>query len=176
MIETWVQRACKGDREALAQLYRQFSKAMFNICIRMTGNIADAEDVLQDSFLLAFRQMHQLKNEHQFAGWLKKIVVNECIRFSKRQFNWQELMEENQVIDQSEQEWWKECSLNSLNQAIRELPDGCRQVFNLYAVEDVSHKEIAQLLNITESTSKSQYHRARELLRKKITRAVMLHG
>ncbi|MFX7816626.1 RNA polymerase sigma factor, partial [Acinetobacter baumannii] len=78
-----ITKASRGDRAAQSWLYEQYSKAMVNICSRMTGNRADAEDLLQESFLIAFKNLGQLKDINQFGGWLKRIVVNECIRFSK---------------------------------------------------------------------------------------------
>lgn len=172
-----VMKACKGDAAAQAWLYDQYSKAMFNICTRMTANRADAEDLLQESFLIAFRSLHQLKSAEQFGGWLKRIVVNECIRFSKKTFYWEEWNSEKQedVIDQ-EIEWWKTVDFGLIHKEIKGLPEGCRQVFNLYVLEDYPHKEIAESLGISESTSKSQYHRAKQLLKERITKQLELHG
>lgn len=172
-----MRRACKGDTEAQAWLYQQYSKSMFNICTRMTGNRNDAEDLLQDAFLLAFRNLGQLKDPLQFGGWLKRIVVNECIRFGKKTIRWNEWEEgKNDMIAEEVTEWWKTVSFEIIHQEIRALPDGCRQVFNLFVVEDFSHKNIAEQLGISESTSKSQYHRARQLLKERITRQIQIHG
>lgn len=172
-----VRKACKGDTEAQAWLYRQYSKGMFNICTRMTGNRNDAEDVLQDAFILAFRNLGQLKDPLQFGGWLKRIVVNECIRYSKKNFYWNEWEDErNNMMVEEATEWWKTVSFEIIHQEIKGLPDGCRQVFNLFVVEDFSHKDIAEQLGISESTSKSQYHRARQLLKERITRQLQAHG
>lgn len=172
-----VRKACKGDTEAQAWLYRQYSKGMFNICTRMTGNRNDAEDVLQDAFILAFRNLGQLKDPLQFGGWLKRIVVNECIRYSKKNFYWNEWEDErNNTLVEEATEWWKTVSFEIIHQEIKGLPDGCRQVFNLFVVEDFSHKDIAEQLGISESTSKSQYHRARQLLKERITRQLQAHG
>ncbi len=143
----------------------------------MTSNRSDAEDILQDAFIIAFRNLHQLKDEVQFGGWLKRIVVNECIRFSKKNIYWNEWEEEKtqQIADEAT-EWWKTVDFNIIHQEIKGLPDGCRQVFNLYVLEDYSHKAIAESLGISESTSKSQYHRARQLLKERITKQLQIHG
>ena len=85
-----VRKACKGDAASQAWLYRQYCKAMYNICIRMTGNQNDAEDLLQEAFMIAFKNLRQLKDPVQFGGWLKRIVVNECIRFCKKNVYWSE--------------------------------------------------------------------------------------
>ncbi len=171
-----MQKAQEGDVQAMSQLYQQFSKAMFNICLRMTANATNAEDLLQESFIKAFKNLHQLKNENQFAGWLKRIVINECIRFSKKNIQWNEWNDIQYDFSEDETEWWKDISLQTINNAIKTLPDGCRQIFNLFVLEDFSHSDIAQQLNISESTSKSQYHRARKLLKEKITEYLKLHG
>ena len=172
-----VRKACKGDAEAQAWLYQQYSKSMFNICTRMTGNRSDAEDILQDAFMIAFKNLHQLKEAVQFGGWLKRIVVNECIRYSKKNFYWNEWEDEwNNQLAEEEPEWWKTVSFDIIHREIKGLPDGCRQVFNLFVVEDYSHKAIAEHLGISESTSKSQYHRARQLLKERITRQIQIHG
>jgi RNA polymerase sigma-70 factor (ECF subfamily) len=176
-----VREAQNGDDTALSWLYGQYAKAMFNICFRMTGNKNDAEDVLQDSFLIAFKNLSQLKEVKQFGGWLRRIVVNECIRYCKKSLLWknqeeQEYKEEYNNITDDETEWWKEVSLASIHQSIKTLPDGCRQVFNLYALEDYSHKQIAESLGISENTSKSQYHRARQLLKERIVKQLQING
>jgi len=177
ILTTVVRKASAGDAGSQALLYQQFSKAMFSICIRMTGNRNDAEDILQESFITAFAKLHQLKEEQQFAGWLKKIVVNKCIRYSKKHFSADDWNDElyGEISDE-EPEWWKTVSLQVIHDEIKALPDGCRQVFNLYVFEDYTHKEIAQTINISESTSKSQYQRARQLLKDRITKKLQLHG
>lgn len=177
ILTTVVRKACKGDTDSQAWLYKQYSKAMFNICTRMTGNRNDAEDILQDAFILAFKNLYQLKKPVQFGGWLKKIVVNECIRFTKKNVFWSEWEDDhNNRLADEETEWWKTVSFNIIHKEIKGLPDGCRQVFNLFVVEDYSHKDIAEKLGISESTSKSQYHRARQLLKERITKQLLIHG
>lgn len=172
-----MRKACKGEAEAQAWLYRQYSKSMFNICTRMTGNRNDAEDILQDAFIIAFQKLKQLKDPMQFGGWLKRIVVNECIRKTKNQIRWTDWEDDrtNGLADEAP-EWWKTVDFELIHTAIRDLPDGCRQVFTLFVVEDMSHKEIATRMEISESTSKSQYHRARNLLKQRITRQLSIYG
>ncbi len=174
---TVVKKAQRGDHEAMSWLYRNYSKAMFNICTRMTGNKSDAEDVLQEIFVIAFKNLNQLKDENQFGGWLKRITVNECIKHSKKNFyyeGWQDERFEDLTDDAAE--WWVDVSLEAIHNAIKHLPDGCRQVFNLFVLEDYSHKQIADNLGISESTSKSQYHRARQLLKERITKQLQANG
>ena len=152
---------------------------MFNICIRMMGNRADAEDVLQESFIIAFKNLQQLKDAQQFAGWLKRIVINECIKQSKKAINtiaWDETA--NDKPDEEEEHWWQGIEMADIHHHIKSLPNGCRQIFTLYALEDYSHKDIAAQMNISESTSKSQYHRAKQLLKQSLTKTLVAnqHG
>lgn len=172
-----LRKAQNGDDKALSWLYSQYNKAMFNICFRMMGTRNDAEDVLQESFIIAFKSLHQLKEAKQFGGWLRRIVVNECIRHSKKCWQWNDWQDDeyNNIAD-DEIEWWKEVSLESIHQSIKTLPEGCRQVFNLFVLEDYSHRQIAESLDISESTSKSQYHRARQLLKERIVKQLYTNG
>lgn len=164
-----VKQAGEGDEKAQNLLYRQYAKAMFNICMRMAANRQDAEDLLQESFVLAFRNLKQLRQEVNFGGWLKRIVINECVRYSKKKVHWKELEEHHYELPETDQaEWIMEISFERINEEIKKLPQACRTVFNLYALENYSHKEIAVVLGISESTSKSQYHRARQLLKERI--------
>lgn len=164
-----MRKAGQGDEHARGLLYHQFAKAMFNICMRMCRTREDAEDLLQESFILAFRNLRQLKEPAGFGGWLKRIVINECIRYTKRTVRWAELDEGHMQIPYDEEdEWFSDIAMSRIHDEIKKLPDASRAVFNLYAVENLSHKEIAEALGITESTSKSQYHRARHLLKERI--------
>jgi RNA polymerase sigma-70 factor (ECF subfamily) len=172
-----VERAQTGDSGAYGILYEQHSKAMFNICMRMLGNMQNAQDILHEAFLIAFKNLQQLKEPSRFAGWLKKIVINECIRFSKTRFTNNEFSQEVENIqDEGIENWFTQVSFEQLEREIEALPEGYRQVFTLYAVEDYSHKEIAALMNVSESTSKSQYHRARQLLKKNILKNLPCYG
>jgi RNA polymerase sigma factor (sigma-70 family) len=174
-----VKRAGRGDADAQAWLYRQYGKAMYNICIRMTGNREDAGDTLQEAFILAFNNLGQLKEPASFGSWLRRIVVNECIRSGKRLFHWKDLDEQHEDAHSQPEDataWWMNINLELVHREIQELPGGCRQVFVLYVLENYSHKGIAAELGISESTSKSQYQRARQLLKERITRQIALHG
>ena len=143
----------------------------------MTGNMAHAEDVLQDAFIIAFKNLKVLKQAGAFGGWLKQIVVNACISHCKRSFNWKELDEvQHDMIADETTEWWTTISLSLVHAEIKKLPDGCRQIFVLYAMEDNTHKAIAEQLGISEGTSKSQYHRAKKILRERITTQMAIHG
>ena len=172
-----VRKAGQGDESSRAALYRQFSQKMFSICVRMTGNRSDAEDILQDSFIHAFNHLHQLKQRHLFEAWLRKIVVNECIRYTKKAFQWKVVDEE--IADTTEEDnlsWLQVIDLEQVHHEIKNLPDGCREIFNLFVLEDFSHQQIAEALGISVSTSKSQYHRARGLLKERLLKKLVHHG
>lgn len=169
-----VVRAGRGHTDAQAALYQQFSRAMFNICLRMAGNKMQAEDLLHDAFIVAFKNLSQLRDPKAFAGWLRKIVVNECIRQGRNKVHWADDHEVQETADDSGDCWWQEVNAAMLQQEISNLPDGCRQVFVLFVLEDFSHRDIAAKLGISESTSKSQYHRSRALLRERITKKIAL--
>lgn len=172
-----IKKAVTGDGDARAWLYRQYSKAMFNICIRMTGQQSDAEDILQEAFISSFKNLGQLKDPDSFGGWLRRIVVNECIRHTKNNFYRNEWTNDHvENLTEAPEDWWNTISLDSLHREIKLLPEGCRQVFVLYAMEDYAHRDIASDLGISESTSKSQYHRARQLLRQRITQQMTING
>lgn len=172
-----VTKACKGDVAAQRELYELFSNGMYSICIRMVENREDAEDILQDSFVIAYKNLDKIRDKLLFAGWLKKIVINQCIRHNKKDVRWctieADLIPETEYV---ENDWLPDMRLDQIYDEIKKLPYGCRQVFSLYVIEDYSHKEIAELLSISESTSKSQYQRARTLLKKNITQILEKNG
>jgi RNA polymerase sigma factor (sigma-70 family) len=157
--------SCKrGDAKAQFMLYKQYSKAMYNIAIRFLNNKMDAEDILQESFVTAFEKINELSNENAFGSWLKRIVVNNCItHIRKNKVQFEDLDGyENTIGNDDEEEVNIEPEI--VHHAIRELPDGGRTILILYALEKYKHREIAEMLSISESTSKSQYRRALDIL------------
>lgn len=149
---------------------------MYNICTRMMGNLADAEDVLQEAFISAFNNLHQLKDYSTFGGWLKRIVINECLKQTKKTVVWSSFEDNNLDLIDEDDGNWESVSLQTIHTEIKNLPNGCRQIFTLYAIEDYSHKQIASALNISESTSKSQYHRAKTILKQKLSKKMHHYG
>ncbi|MCB0663479.1 MAG: RNA polymerase sigma factor [Saprospiraceae bacterium] len=159
--------ACKqGDRNAQFTLYRLYSKAMYNVCLRMVRNEADAEDLLQYSFIDVFTKLDSFRQESSVGAWIKRIVINNCINWlKKRRLQFTELDErfhdfEDYQEDRHTTEEVK-MTVDAINRAIYKLPDGYRVVFSLYALEGYDHEEIGQILDISTSTSKSQYSRAK---------------
>jgi len=172
-----VRKACQGDSAALGELYAQFSRKMFSICVRMSGNRADAEDLLQEAFIKAFNGLDQLREPNLFESWLRRIVVHECIQFARKILSKQQLDEQYADIpDADDNNWLQEVSFEQIHFEIKNLPDGCREVFNLFVLEDHTHQQIAMALHISVSTSKSQYHRARHLLKERLRKQFIQYG
>jgi len=143
---------------------------MYNIAMRMLANKMDAEDVLQEAFIMAFRKIEDYRHEASFGAWLRRIVINHCINFLHRSKSFFESLEshiENLREEDAEEGEYK-FSPEMIHEAVKSLPEGSRVVLNLYLFEGYKHREIACVLNISESTSKSQYQRAKFLLKKKL--------
>lgn len=158
---------CKaGQRSAQRELYERYAKAMYNLCTRMLGDPADAKDALQEAFIDAFRGIDRFKGESTFGAWLKRIVVNRCITMLQKQqkLQWVSL-DEQEMVDEVVEEEVPKWTPTQVNAAIKQLPVKARAVFTLYCMEGYDHGEIAQILSISVGTSKSQYNRARHLLR-----------
>jgi RNA polymerase sigma-70 factor (ECF subfamily) len=157
--------ACKkGKDKARYELYQLYSKAMFNVCFRMMNNREEAEDMLQEAFTQAFLKLHTFRYESSFGAWLKRIVVNTCINAINKKKVEIEYCEEVYQHDRAEnaEEPELEYSVNDVRRAMEKLPEGGRMVFSLYLLEGYDHVEISQILNISESTSKSQFMRAKQ--------------
>lgn len=154
-----------GDQRAQYKLYQLYSKAMFNVCFRMMNNREEAEDLLQDSFTDAFYRLNSFRYESSFGHWLKRIVVNKCINEIKRRkadLNFYDDMGGFEHLEeQKEEAYGKGLTVDKVKEAMKELPSGARMIFSLYLLEGYDHVEISQILDISESNSKSQYMRAR---------------
>ena len=152
----------KGSNKARFQLYQLYSKAMFNVCFRMMNNREDAEDMLQEAFVQAFQKLETFRHESGFGTWLKTITIHTCINaLNKRKLDLKyfDEMQRFETIDEEPEE--AIYTTENVIQAMNQLPEGGRIVFSLYLLEGYDHGEIAQILNITESTSKTQYMRAK---------------
>lgn len=164
-----VELCAAGNRKAQFELYRLYSQAMYNICLRMLNDQDDAEDLLQQSFIDVFTKLDSFRFESSIGAWIKRIVVNNCINFlKKRRLTIQSIDDEKigSFPDNPDGDLHENLlSVQEVKNAITELPDGYIVVFTLYMFEGYDHKEIADILNITEATSKSQYSRAKKKLR-----------
>lgn len=165
-----IDRCGVGDREAQYELYKLYAKAMLNVAYRVVRSEADAEDVLQESFLSAFRNLSSYKGDAAFGAWLKRIVINKAINHLRKRKVEVASFEEGSIDvaeepDLSANDAEKALEVTRVKKAIEKLPDGFRMVLTLYLLEGYDHREIAEILGITESTSKSQFNRAKNRLR-----------
>jgi len=163
-------KACRqGNRLAQRELYERYSRKMFAVCLRYVRQRTEAEDLLADGFMKVFNNVENFKESGSLEGWIRRIVVNECLgHLRKQRLMYVENLAE-EFIDVSENtDHTNQMQADELMQLIQDLPTSYRTIFNLYAIEGYSHKEIGEMLNINENTSKSQLSRARALLQKKI--------
>jgi RNA polymerase sigma factor (sigma-70 family) len=164
-----IAKCLEGDIKAQFMLYKNYSAAMYNIAIRITGNKMDAEDILQESFVTVFDRLKELDNHNAFGSWLKRIVINNSISLIRKRKNVFEDIDESVTGNEElPDEVDESIDPSIVHDAIKELPDGSRAVLVLYALEGYKHREISDLLGISESTSKSQYRRALGILNKNI--------
>jgi RNA polymerase sigma-70 factor (ECF subfamily) len=163
-----VERCKQGDTQSFQTLYRQYSKAMFNTSLRIVNNTADAEDVLQESFLDAFRSLHDFHYRSTFGAWLKKIVVNKSINILRKRRNDLVDMESTELQAVPDEEGINEEEIQyrveEVKKMMTRLPDGYRTVLSLYLLEGYDHEEISQILNISHNTVRTQYVRAKQKL------------
>ncbi len=163
-----IDRCQAGNKKAYGELYQLYSKAMFNVCLRMVNNQQEAEDILQEAFVSAFKNLKNYRSESTFGAWLKRIVINKTLNhIKKRKLELFPLEDNIDRIEEDVNQLDEESNFNihKIKKAIELLPDGYRMVFSLYVVEGYDHGEIASIMNITESTSKSQYNRAKKKVR-----------
>jgi len=160
-----IEKCRNGDSQAQFSLYNQYKKAMYNLAHRILNNREDAEDILQEAFVDCFRNIGSFRFESTFGAWLKKILVNRCINHLRRKKLDLTLCENlPPVVYEEEEEVTYET--DKIFKGIEMLPDGYRVILTLYLLEGYDHSEISQILDISESTSKSHYMRAKESLRK----------
>ena len=167
MTEEAILYGClQNDAGAQRELYARYSPKMLSVCYRFAHNREDAEDMLQEGFIKVFSQVHTFQNKGAFEGWIRRIMVHTCINHLKKNKKFNESVD----IIHATGIQVREESVPSIVQAkqivecIRFLPVGYRTVLNLYAIEGYSHKEIAGMLDVEESTSRSQYTRAKQML------------
>ncbi len=161
-----IEACLRNDRNAQRKLYNAYAGRMLVVCMRYVQNQAEAEDILQEGFIKVFQNLDKFRAESTLGSWIKRIVINTAINQIRSQKHFQDMDDvqeyENQVSDN--QSGIETIHFQELIEMIQKLPKGCRTVFNLFAVEGYKHHEIAQMLNITEGTSKSQYSRAKAIL------------
>jgi RNA polymerase sigma factor (sigma-70 family) len=161
-----------GDRKMQHMLYQRFSQQMFAVCLRYAKDYHAAEDILQDGFVKVFRHIGKFRKEGSFEGWIRRIFINTSIEHLRKNINLYSINNtEGETKDIKDEASYDNLHVDEIMSMIQSLSAGYRTVFNLYAIEGYSHKEIAEMLNISEGTSKSQLARARQILSEKITTA-----
>lgn len=161
----------KGDAKAQRQLYEKYSGRMLAICVRYVSDTTAAEDVMIEGFMKIFDKIDQYKGDGSFEGWMKRLMTNEALMYlrSHKSFVEIDLDEPEARFISTSASADQNIETEELYKILEKLPTGYRTVFNLYAIEGYSHAEIAEQLGVTESTSKSQLHRARAMLQEMIT-------
>lgn len=160
----------RRDSKAQATLYNQYKGRFFGICRRYAQSREDAEDLLQDAFVKVFLNLNELRSADQLSAWVRRVVVNVCIDYYHKKINFSGIEE---ISDMPNNNWENDNAISQISNqellnAVNELPDGARMVFNLHVIDGFSHQETADLLNITVGTSKSQLFFAKKLLKKKL--------
>ena len=161
-----VKRCKKGDAKAQYKLYKLYAKGMYNLAVRMTGDRNEAEDVLQDAFIKAFSEVHKLNNEKAFGGWLRRIVVNHCIDATRKNKIFFTDVESLKEVHYEAEKVDETIDPELVHEMIKRLPGGAREILVLRALEGYKHAEIGEKLGISESTAKTQFFRAKQLLAK----------
>lgn len=167
ILEQIINDCKKGNRKAQEQVYRLLSPKIFAVCLKYSRNYEEAQDNLQEGFLLIFDKIEKFQFKGSFEGWAKRVVINYILQQyrDKRIFEIvSEQLPENDEVEIDEEN----ISMDFLVGIIQELPDRYRLVFNLYVIDGYSHKEIAEMLTINEGTSKSNLARAKTILKEKI--------
>lgn len=171
MDETQLLEGClRNDRRAQHALYQQYAAPMMGLCYRYTRQSTDAEEVLQEGFVKVFRNIEQYKGQGALAGWIKQVMVRTAIDFLRKNKAYKLQLQLAEDLPETPVEAntlvWQ--NAEALVEAIRQLPAGYQTVFNLVGIEGYAHEEVSQLLGISVQTSRSQYHRARNLLKMKL--------
>lgn len=157
-------RCRKGERMAFQELYNLYSQTMFNTALRILNNTNEAEEVLQDSFLKAFQKIETYDPKFSFGVWLKRIVTNTSLDLLRKRKIVFVSLDDAQYVQEEDDENEIIYDVDTVKKCIAELPDGYRAILSLYLFDNHTHKEIAEIMGISEGTSKSQYYRAKKFL------------
>ena len=167
-LEQLIKKCKNHDTKAQGQLYQLYGGKLFSLCLKYSKNYADAEDTLQDAFITVFKKINQYNFEGSFEGWIKRVTVNTALQKYRGAVVFDIVNEESIKAVTVYLDNEDNLHIDYLLQIIQELPDRYRLVFNLYALDGYTHKEISMMLNISEGTSKSNLARARLILKQKI--------
>ncbi|HEX9650692.1 MAG TPA: RNA polymerase sigma factor [Cyclobacteriaceae bacterium] len=171
--EELIEGCCRNDRKAQEYLYNRYSGKLYVIALRYTKSQSEAEDVIQDSFIKVFDKIREFKRKSKLETWLTRIVINTALNSQRSKLYMFPMADVNEInledeISLARFEW------QDLLKMIQSLPSGCQAIFNLFAIEGYNHNEIAEMLSISEGTSKSQYSRAKILLKELISKNEMV--
>ena len=165
-----LEKAKKGKSSAQKYLYDKYSATLYVLCLRYARDRSEANDIHQEGFISIFKDLHQFTGEGDLGAWMRKVMVNTALQYIrkwKKDWDWQNSDDHLQHL-QVDEAAHSNLNLEDLTKIIQQLPLGYRIVFNMYVIEGFSHKEIAEELDISVSTSKSQLHRAKESIKNKI--------
>jgi RNA polymerase sigma factor (sigma-70 family) len=166
ITESDLLRGClEGNRRMQEEMYRRFSPRMYAVCLRYAGNAEEAEDILQEGFIKIFKKLDSFRSEGSFEGWVRRIFVNTAIEhFRRKRYLMPVTEKEENTIEGKYTSVLDDLGAKDIMALVQELSPGYRTVFNMYVVEGYTHKEIADILGISEGTSKSQLSRAKVIL------------
>lgn len=172
-IDKIVKLAIKNNALAQREIYSRYHAEMLGISIRMVGQRDVADDVVQEGFIKVFANLKKLKDPTKIRGWIKRIVLNEALSYI-RKVQYFEPIDQEKIEEHYEEEecWYSDISFDKINQEIDRLPNGSRQIFTLYLIEQYKHREIAEMMNISVSTVKSQYQYALKILRSNLKEVI----
>lgn len=166
LLDHIIEDCRKGKRSAQTELYRRYYKGMYSVSMRILNNAVEAEDAMQEAFITAFKQINNFRAEVTFGSWLKKIVVNRSIDLlRKRKIQYDDLSNLSETFIEENEKKIEEISLEMIKEAISGLKDNYRIVLSLFLIEGYDHDEIAEILKITNGSSRIIYHRAKEKLK-----------
>lgn len=168
-IDTLVNKCKAGERKAQEMLYKQFAAKMLGVCMRYATDRMEAEDMLQNGFIRVFQKMNDYRGEGSFEGWVRRIMVHSSIEYYRKHHKMMQAVDMDAADEPSVNPMaMANLDAKDLIALIQQLAPGYRMVFNLYAIEGYSHKEIGEIMNITEGASKSQLSRARTILKEQV--------
>ena len=162
-----IKKCKRGDRKAQFEIYRLYQAAMFNTTLRIVGDPDDAEDVMQEAFLKAFAKLDSYRGEVSFGAWLKRIMINKALdflRLKKEQLSLEDAGEIGEMVEEETEDADYNYAADTIKKAIHSLPEGYRIVLSLILLEGYDHEEVSTILNISNATSRTQYHRAKKKL------------
>ena len=164
-----IKGCAEGNRVLQKALYDRYCRKLMAICLRYARSTVEAEDILQEGFMKVFANLKGFRSESRLDTWMTRIMINTALNQNRQKLYLIPMVDVNEVtIQDTEEISLARFHFSELILIVQSLPDGCRVVFNLFAIEGYGHKEIASMLNISEGTSKSQYNRAKSLLRAKL--------